>query len=487
MAFQPQVQYKNDDLVRRKLNPEPKALRWTLKQECTEQVKLQMLHWARREPISAQLEDKPPYNLRNCPASLLQDVFMSILGDESNSQPLKKVAEQLLGNGLEEFDFKCIDDIPFDQLGRIFAMVKLNGNNFKCIRLVGRWTYSSSAPNMVRDILQNCPNLERCVLQEANYEDILCAARHCPRLIKLDVLLPSLSQKDVVALQAIARKKKFRVGRSLRSLTLPASVDGSSLLSMLELFPEVVDLTCVDLEGLMVAASEAGPSAVARCAKMFSLRVTHVMGWKSVETLVNMFPNLERLSLKTQEIMNIQHLVNLERLTALRLENSQVIPSSYTEDVLPLLREIGHHLVHLGLIHFNVIELSKTHSYCPNLHSLDLQQFTLLGCTSDRFRRLHHGTQRAYDQLRSLRMRPRQGKCVPQEACLLLLKHCHRLTYLELHEAYGMTDALASVLAQYNGFSELLRIRLRGGHQLSRLGIETLLYHATQLRHCHIR
>lgn len=486
MAFQPQLHYKNDDLVRRKLNPMPKALRWTLKQECIEQVKLHLLHWARSDPISAQA--LPPYNLRSCPATLLQDILVSVLEDESNSQPLKKVAEQLLVDGLEEFDFKCINDIPFNQLGQIFALVKLNGNNFKCIHLVGLWTYSPEAPGMVRDILQRCPNLERLVLQEAHYEEFLYVAQRCPKLVKLDVLHPSLSILDFHMLQNVDDRKRFPLRGSLRSLALPASIDGESLLDLLNYFTEVVDLTCVNVEGLMNAASEAKGHALTRCAEMLSLRVTNVMGKNSIETLVKMFPNLQRLSLKSQKIMNIQHLLKLKKLTALRLENSQVTPSSYTEDILPLLKVMGHRLVHLSLVHFDVIELPKTHSFCPNLLSFDLQQFVLLGCTSDRLHWLQFGgTGRSFEKLRTLHMRPRQGKCVPQEACLLLLKYCRQLSYLELHEAYGMTDALASELVQHNGFSELIRIRLRGGHNLSRLGIETLLSRATQLKHCHIR
>lgn len=488
MAFeQPQIRYKNDDLVRRKLNPEPRTLRWTLKQECVEQVKLRLLQWARAQPVNREglADEEPPYALDNCPTTLLQEVLFSVLTDESNSQPLKKVAEHLLVNGLNEFDFNCINDVPFDQLERIFYLVKQNGNYLKSLRLVGQWTYSRCGSAMLRELLQSCPNLERCTLQEAHYEEILCVARNCLKLMQLEVLHPSLNHVDVASLQMIGQNEKFSIQHSLRRLTLPSSVDGRSVLAMLELFPHITDLTCVHLEDLM-AAAVASESAISRCAKISSLRVPHVMGWNSIETLVKIFPNLNRLSLKIQEIMNVQHIANLDKLTSICLENSQVIPSSSTEDVLPLLRNIGHRLTHLRLIYFDVIELPKIDFYCPQLRALDLQQFTLLGCITERFQRLQRGfADHPFKQLRFLHMRPRQGQCISQEACLILLKGCHHLVHLDLHDAFGMTDALVNVLAELNSFMELRQICLRGGHNLSRIGIETLLSHSTQLRLCH--
>ncbi|XP_003743105.1 uncharacterized protein LOC100904181 [Galendromus occidentalis] len=481
MAFQP-VLYKNDDLVRRKLNPEPRALRWTLRQECIEQVKLNLLLWARTEGRS----EPPPYQLNVCPSTLLQEVLHSVLNDESSSEPLKRVAEQLLANDLEEFDFRCIDDLTYCEIGAIFELVKAHGVNFKRLRLVGSWIHHPEAPSMIRQIVKSCPNLEQCALQEAYHEDLVCVARHCAKLRQLEILHPSITCGDVAKVQALARREKFAMRKTLKRLSVPSSLSGSALLMLLEIFPEVDDVTCIDLEGLMQAMAESEPSAVARCAKIRSLRVNKVMGWNSMENLVLTFPRLQSISLITQEIMNLQQLSNLPHLTCLRLENSHVIPSSYTDDILPLLGAIGPNLKHLSLVHFDVIELPKTHSFCPNLVSLDLQHFTLLGCNSDPIHRLQYGREKPFAGLRFLTMRPRQGKFISQEACHMLLKHCRGLRSVELHEAYGMTDALASILSDHNGFSELQRIRLRGGHCLSRNGVETLLRRSTELRYCHI-
>ncbi|GIY28983.1 uncharacterized protein CEXT_217591 [Caerostris extrusa] len=174
--------------------------------------------------------------------------------------------------------------------------------------------------------------------------------------------------------------------------------------------------------------------------------------------------------------MDLKPIAKLQRLRSLELKNSPTIALSYTDEILPLLAACGKKLLSLSLERFDLIDLTKTATYCPNLRSFSAQWFTILSTS------LARGTKKQFLNLRYLRLRPRVGRKVTPEACEILLTNSQCLKHLEFYCSYGLTDALVTKLLKTNKFSQLRTLLLRHGHGLSRNGISQLTRLAQRLR-----
>lgn len=465
------------------------VLPWSLRQQCLDEIRRGVLRWSKSqdsEPSTPVLpvEDNP---FVDCPLHVRQDLLESIIDDEERSPALRRIAELLLVSGLESFDLGCLDDFDTKELQFILDLLQERGGALRELTIAGLWMYSPESGDIVRRLLNSAPNLRVLRIQDIFREDLEVLARSCPRLQRLEVMHPSINAEDIAAFVRMVRQRNLPIRDSIVEVSLPASVDGEGVLALIETFPNLRILRCVYLEKVLDSVdTRAGINSdvrawwVQRLARIRGLQSGIPMGWDSVERLVTWFPELQEVVLHVQEGMNLRELAKLKNLRSLELRNSPTFPSSYTDDVLPTLALCGRRLLRLALEHFDVIDLGRTNVMCPQLESMSLQWFILLGCAMPSTQR--SAASRPFQHLRNLRLRPRVGRVVQREACELLLSHCSNLHQLEVFSGMGLDDALAACLCMRNGFPHLQVLRLRHGHGLSAEGLQYLLAGASELK-----
>ncbi|XP_064458161.1 uncharacterized protein LOC135368660 [Ornithodoros turicata] len=465
------------------------VLPWSLRQQCLDEVRRSLLRWSKSQEDEAQTPTSPIENnpFVDCPLHVRQDLLESILDDESRSPALRRIAEMLLVSGLQSFDLSCLDEFDKTELQFILDVLQEHGSALRELTIAGLWMYSSESGEIVQRLLSSAPNLRILRIQDMYGEDLEILARCCPRLQRLEVMHHSINAEDIAGFVSIVRRENLAIGDSIMEVRLPASVDGEGVLALIEALPNLQIVRCVYLEKVLDSLdirANAGSSQrswwVQRLRRIHAVQSGIPMGWGSVERLVSWFPEVEEVVLHVQEGMNLRELAKLGKLRSLELRNSPTFPSSYTDDVLPLLALCGRRLLRLALEHFDVIDLGRTHTMCPDLESLSIRWFILLGCALPSTHR--SVTVKPFQNLRDLHIRPRVGRVVQREACELLLSHCCNLRWLEIFCGAGLNDSLAQCLCRRNGFTRLKTVRLPHGHGLTAEGLQCLLSRASKLK-----
>ncbi|CAN7937137.1 unnamed protein product [Ixodes hexagonus] len=468
------------------------ALPWSLRQRCLHEVSRNVWRWSKSldeesdslgTTPSTPLEDNP---FVDYPVHVRQDLLEAILDDEGRSPAVRRVAELLLVSGLESFDFSCLDDFSVVDLQSILKLLEEHGASLRELTISGLWMYSSESEDIVRRLLSAASNLRVLRIQDLYRDNLEVLVRSCPRLQRLEVMHHSINAEDIASVTRIVELENLPVQQSLMEVRLPASVNGEGVLSLIETFPNLQIVRCVYLESVLDSLDLKSGSSQRewwenRLSRIHAMQSGHPMGWDSVERLVAWFPQLEEVVLHVQEDMNIRELAKLKRLRSLELRNSPTMPSSYTDDVLPLLALCGRRLLRLGLEHFDVVDLGRTNAMCPDLEALSLRWFILLGCSLPVIHS-RAAPVKPFQNLRELRLRPRVGRLVHRDACELLLSHCQNIRHIELFCGGGLNDSLATLLCKRNGFHKLRSLRLRHGHGLSADGLQNFLSRASKLK-----
>lgn len=466
------------------------VLPWSLRQQCLDEVGRNVWRWSKSideesaGSSSAPVGDNP---FADCPVHVRQDLLESILDDEGRSPAVRRVAELLLVCGLESFDLSCLDDLSTSELQCILQLLQNHGSSLRELTISGLWMYSSESEAIVHRLLGSAPHLRLLRIQDISRNNLETLVRSCPLLQRLEVMHYSINAEDIASVTQLVLEEGLPIQRSLMEVRLPASVNGEGILSLIETFPNLQIVRCVYLESVLDsldARAKLGRKEwwCSRLSRIHALQSGQSMGWNSVERLVQWFPQLEEVVLHVQEYMNIRELAKLKRLRSLELRNSPTLPSSYTDDVLPLLALCGRRLLRLGLEHFDVIDLARTNSMCPDLECLSLRWFILLGCAMPTTYTRAAAAVKPFQNLRELSLRPRVARLIQRDACELLLSHCKNIQKIELFCCGGLDDALAAVLSRKNGFQHLKSMRLRHGHGLSAHGVQCFLSRASNLK-----
>ncbi|KFM61135.1 hypothetical protein X975_04514, partial [Stegodyphus mimosarum] len=455
---------------------------WSLRQSCLCTVKDSILGWSRgrRNSVSAQSSDENPF--LEYPIDLRHELLNHLLRLKPTGRELLKAAELLVSSGIPSFDLSCLDDCKFKDVCTVLEILTRTGACLKELILAGQWMFYDVSGSLVKKILQSCPNLRYLKLQHTTRDgrELEIALRHCPKLQRLEIMHPSLDLVDIENLgNTMQNDAAFdSVRESLIEVRLPSSVNGQGVLKLMQILPNLQYVSCTYLDQVIDELEESEDSASWRD-RTSSIRGFHVslpVCEDTPELVVEWFPNLEEISLEVQEDMDLKPLAKLSKLKSLELKNSPTIPISYMDEVLPLLAACGKKLVSLSLERFDLIDLAKTATYCPNLRSFSAQWFTILSTSMGR------GGKKQFLNLRYLRLRPRVSRKVTPEACEILLTHSQCLKHLEFYCSYGLTDSLVNKLLKTNKFTLLRTLLLRHGHGLSSNGILQLTRAAQNLR-----
>ncbi|XP_055948310.1 uncharacterized protein LOC129981486 [Argiope bruennichi] len=455
----------------------------SLRQSCLCTVKDSILGWSRgrRNSVSSQSSQENPF--LEYPIDLKHEVLNHLLRLKPTGREILKAAELLVTSGISAFDLSCLDDCKFQDVRSVLEILIKTGVCLKELTLAGQWLYHDTSSTLVLEMLKSCPNLRYLKLQQTSRDghELEVILKHCPKLQKLEVMHPSVDEVDIDELVEAIKNDPDAFSSALATLTevkMPSSVNGRGVLKLLKVLPNLQYISCTYLDQIIDELEEADESSYwrERASKLLGLHVSLPVCEDTPGLLVDWFPNLEEISLEVQEGMELQPIVKLERLRSLELKNSPTIALSYTDEVLPLLAACGKKLLSLSLERFDLIDLSKTATYCPNLRSFSAQWFTILSTSIAR------GTKKQFLNLRYLRLRPRVGRKVTPEACELLLTNSQCLKHLEFYCSYGLTDSLVNKLLKTNKFTQLRTLLLRHGHGLSKNGISQLTRSAQNLR-----
>lgn len=459
---------------------------WSLRQSCLCTVKDSIMGWSRgrRNSVSARCGDENPF--LEYPIDLRHELLNHLLRLKPTGRELLKAAELLVSSGIPAFDTSCLDDCKFSDIQVVLETLIRTGGCLRELILAGQWLYHDYSSVLVQEMLRSCPNLRYLKLQHTTRDgrELEVALRHCPNLQKLEVMHPSVDEKDIEDLaEAMDRDPSdFKSARQfLTEVRLPSSVNGPGTMRLLRALPNVQYIACTYLDQII---DELEDLQDLKELSYWRERMSHVRGLHvclpvcadTPGLVVDWFSNLEELSLEVQEEMDLQPLSNLSKLRSLELKNSPTIPISYMDEVLPLLSSCGKNLLSLSLERFDLIDLAKTTTYCPNLRSFSAQWFTILSTTIGR------GSKKQFLNLRYLRLRPRVSRKVTPEACEILLTHSQCLKHLEFYCSYGLTDSLVNKLLKTNRFTQLKTLLLRHGHGLSSNGILQITRAAQNLR-----
>lgn len=453
---------------------------WNLRQKCLCTVKDSILGWSRgRSGLDPHSETENPF--LEYPIQLRYDILHQLLRLKPTGRELLKAAELLVCSGVPAFDLGCLDDCKFNDVCSVLEKLTRTGSCLRELGLIGQWLYQPSSIELVKDILSASPNLFHLRLQHTTKEgrELEYACSNCPKLRHLEVMHPSTDDEDIQSLVDALSHEEFESTRqNLSEIKLPSSVNGRSVLHLMQALPNLRYISCTYLDQVLDELEEQEDQAYwrERTSKVLGIQATLPVSEDTVSILTEWFPNLEEVSLEVQEDMELGSLASLPKLRTLELKNSPTLPASYLEEVLPLLSACGKKLLSLSLERFDVVDLAKTAMFCPNLRSFSAQWFTMLGTTTGRRATM------PFLNLRYLRLRPRVNRKVTPEACEILLTNSQTLRHLEFYCSYGLTDSLVSKIVKTNKFTNLRTLLLRHGHGLSSSGIRLLTRASSKLK-----
>ncbi|GFY44688.1 uncharacterized protein TNIN_384082 [Trichonephila inaurata madagascariensis] len=336
------------------------------------------------------------------PIDLKHELLNHLLRLKPTGRELLKAAELLVYSGIPSFDLSCLDDCKFQDVRDVLETLIKNGACLKELIIAGQWLYHDTSNTLVLQMLKSCPNLRYLKLQQTTREgrELEVILKHCPKLRRLEIMHPSVEEHDIDNLAEAMKNDPAAFSSSVELLTevkLPSSVNGKGVLKLMKALPNLQYISCTYLDQIIDELEEIDDPSFWR------ERASKLLG------LMFFFPLLKSLELK----------------------NSPTIPLSYTDEVLPLLAACGKKLLSLSLERYDLIDLSKTATYCTNLRSFSAQWFTILSTSIAR------GTKKQFLNLRYLRLRPRVGRKVTPDACEILLTNSQCLKHLEFYCSYG--------------------------------------------------
>lgn len=456
---------------------------WSLRQSCLCTVKDSILGWSRgrRNSVSSQSNNENPF--LEYPIDLKHELLNHLLRLKPTGRELLKAAELLVSSGIPSFDLSALDDCKFSDVHGVLEILIRTGGCLKELILAGQWLYHETSDALVQALLRSCPNLRYLKIQQTTRDghELEVALKHCPQLRRLEIMHPSMDEHDVDDLVKAIEEDPVSYCCAKKLLTevrLPSSVNGKGVLKLLKALPNLEYISCTYLDQIIDELEDIEDASYwkQRASCLLGLHVSLPVCEDTPGLLVDWFPNLEEVSLEVQEGMELEPLAKLSKLKSLELKNSPTISLSYMDEVLPLLAACGKNLFSLSLERFDLIDLTKTATYCPNLRSFSAQWFTILSTSIGR------GSKKQFLNLRYLRLRPRVNRKVTPEACEILLTNSQCLKHLEFYCSYGLTDTLVSKLLKTNQFTQLRTLLLRHGHGLSSNGILQITRSALNLR-----
>ena len=320
----------------------------------------------------------------------------------------------------------------------------------------------------------------------------------CPNLISLEISQPSLDCCDVFNLEPVLSQSKYdHIRQSLKEIKVPSSCNNFGLVKLLSLLPNIEWLKCRHFEQFLEILQNHQQfiqdeklfddihKAIKVTSKLKGLSITHLLGDDIIYTIVKYCPLIEDLSIKVQDRMELGPIFQLKHLRKLELHNSQSMPCSYLQQVLPVLEKIGSKLDALSLQQFNTIDLTSLAQNCRNLKLFSAQWFTTISFTRTMptlgLSKLERtALQQTFSKLKYLRLRPRAQRQLPKEAIGYILKNAVNMEYLELYCCHNLDDFHFLKILQNNSLQNLKHLILRHGHSITKPFLNTF---ANSLKH----
>ncbi|UYV81386.1 hypothetical protein LAZ67_20001014 [Cordylochernes scorpioides] len=398
------------------------------------------------------------------PVTLRQDLLDSLIALRPDGREMLKACELLAASGLENMDFRCLDDCKSEDVGRVACALAGRGKVMRRLTVAGQWVFWPGGAALGWNLVDHASSLQELTLQNARKEELVRTLKACPSLRILKVLHHSLTDEDL---------DNLPMHTALRELGLPDSVTGRGLASALRHFPNVISLQASCLEDFLLETltEESLYNATWWRDRLARLRAWYCqlpLGPESVPLLVDWCPNLTALGLETSEMTELEALRRLKYLRALHLSNSATLSASFLDDVVPALTL---RIRHLSLASFDSVDLASIGKLCPKLETLSVLWFVALGS----------GKCPPFSRLRSLRLRPRSNRTVSPLALRLLLTHSKNLRQLELFACPSLDDRFVRELSRSNQLKELHTLALRHGHGLSDSGLRALTAQSSKL------
>lgn len=409
-----------------------------------------------------------------------------------------QAVDRLLSAGLKSFDlWRLCQNNRFsttDVMTLLETMAKQR-HCFQSLSLGGsEWIF---CPRVVRGPLKKLfeGTLSQLVTlrmqQIATCDDLLATLKSCPRLKRLEIALPCLTDRDIDRMED--RLKQCPSVDNIRQLSLPSSFKQRALMKVLAIFAKTKTLKCVHFEQLMdliefsIESSAKNVSETAMKAKqtlssLTSLTITQPMSCDAIDRLVSFCPQLKTLSIEVQKDNDLMAINRFHDIRNLELRNSPTAPVQWAQ-VVPLLEAIGGQLLALSLEHFEFVDLTVCAKRCPQLVRFSAQWFTLLGFirpntpSSQRDRHLKC----PFANLSHLRLRPLTGRDIPADGCAFVLSHATRLSHIELYCCYDLSDSDVQALYTKNSLLDLRSLILRHGHKVTKDALNLLVSKASKL------
>jgi hypothetical protein len=426
---------------------------------------------------------------------LRQEIVDYMTAERANVSP--KLIQCLMSGGLLRMDlWRLCQSNPLTTT-EVMALLETMAQNSQCFESLSLggsdWIFNARVvrgplKRLFETKLQRLASLR--MQSVASAEDLLAIFRSCPRLKRLEICLPSVTDREVDRIDA--RLKCCEAVPHLKELLLPSSFRCRSLMKLLATFGSLKTLKCVPFEQLMdlidcslsashtTSDSDIASKAKTTLSSLTSLTVTQPMSYDAVDRLVAMCPRLKTLCLELQDGMQLSPITRLPDLKHLELRNSPSNSLEFSTQVLPILETSGRQLEALSLEHFDVIDLTTCAKLCPNLQRFSAQWFTTLG-----YPRPDLPSSRRDPQLKQpfantthVRLRPTNQRNIPSDACAFLLAAAKRLTHIELYCCYDLSDGDVQALHSRNPLPRLRSLILRHGHKVTKEALTLLVSRA---------
>ncbi|KAI1290116.1 hypothetical protein HDE_08372 [Halotydeus destructor] len=421
----------------------------------------------------------------------MRQAIIDYLVRERISVGSKFVCDLLQGGGVYSFDLWSLADNNLykpNEVSSILDTLASNCGSLTELVLGGSsWIYNGSViKGPLRQLFQQqLPKLKVLRIQQISCPDELVAiCQACQNLVKLDICQPSVTDTDINRIEETLQGSTCSsIRTSLKELRLPSTVRNSGILKCLSIFQNVQWFKAARFEAMLESLDRADQwnacdwkqhteQARRTLHNLRGLTISHPLGYETVDVIVDASPFLEELSLEVQDGMRLSPIARLASLRRLELRNSANTPTSYLQEVQPLLECIGQNLESLSLELFDVVDLAVAARLCPNLNALSAQWFTILSCNRgptsvSLSRQEKEAMKRSFQNLRYLRLRPRTQRQVGAEAVDFLLTHAHHLEHCELYCCLDLTDDHIKLIVQSNGFRHLKHLILRHGYSVT--------------------
>ena len=409
-----------------------------------------------------------------------------------------QVVRSLMSGGLKRFDLwqLCLNNkLSSTDVMTLLETIAQNRNSFEWLSLGGnQWIFNR---RVVRGPLKKVfdatlGQLVSLRMQQIDTsDDLLATLRSCPRLKRLEISLPCLTDRDIDRIEE--RLKSVATIGHLRELVLPSSFKHRALMKMLSIFTNLKTLKCVPFEQLMDLIefsirsnakniSETALRAKQTLSSLTSLTITQAMSGHAIDRLVTYCPRLKTLSIEVQKDNELMAITRLAHICDLELRNTPITAFPWSQ-VVPILETIGRQLTGLSLDHFEYVDLTNCAKLCPNLERFSAQWFTILGYVgrnTPSSRRDRH-LKSPFAKLTNLRLRPLSGRDIPSDCCAFALSHAQSLTHIELYCCYDLSDSDVKALQSKNPMLDLKSLILRHGHKVTKDALNLLVSRAQGL------